>query len=382
MIDACYVVVGCGIFGSVVAERLAVAGKPVLVIDKRKMIGGNSASHMDRATGIECHTYGSHIFHTSNEEVFRYMLRFTKFTNYRHHVAIRTGGHIYFMPINLNTLCEFFDRDFTPSEAAEFLTNEIAQANITKPSNLEEKAISLIGEKIYRAFIYGYTKKQWGKPPVELPESIITRLPVRLTFNTDYFNDPYQGIPLDGYNTMFHRMLTHENITLMLGTDYFKLKPELPESAVVIYTGMIDEFFDYCFGPLSWRSLKFEYETLNLKDYQGISVMNYGDESTPFTRIHEFKHYHPERSVFSSGKTIICREYPDAYAPGKEAYYPINDTRNMQILTKYQELAKTFPNVVFGGRLGCYQYWDMDKAVKAALDCASSILKCQTGVIK
>ena len=377
MIDTRYVVVGCGIFGSVVAERLASAGNPVLVIDKRKTVGGNSASHIDRETGIECHTYSSHIFHTFDEEVYHYMLRFTEFTTYRHHVAIRTGGRVYFMPINLKTLCDFFCRDFTPGEADVFLADEISRANIVNPLNLEEKAISLVGEKIYRTFFYGYTKKQWGKPPAELPASIITRLPFRLNFNTDYFNDPYQGIPLDGYDAMFRRMLTHENITLMLDTDYFKLKRELPESAVVIYTGMIDEFFDYSFGPLSWRSLRFEYETLNMKDYQGISVMNYGDESVPFTRIHEFKHYHPERSVFSSGRTVICREYPDAYAPGKEAYYPVNDTKNRQILAKYRDLAKKIPNVVFGGRLGCCQYWDMDKAVRAALDCASGILKRQ-----
>ena len=211
-----------------------------------------------------------------------------------------------------------------------------------------------------------------------MPESIITRLPVRLNFNTDYFNDPYQGIPLDGYNAMFHRMLKHKNITLMLETDYFKLKSELPESTVIIYTGKIDEFFDYSLGLLSWRSLKFEYETLNMKDYQGISVMNYGDESVPFTRIHEFKHYHPERMVFSSRWTVICREYPDAYVPGREAYYPVNDTKNKRIFTEYQNLAKRFPNVIFGGRLGCYQYWDMDKAVRAALDCASEIIKHQT----
>lgn len=379
MINAHFVVVGCGIFGSVVAERLASAGNHVLVIDKRKTVGGNSASHIDLETGIECHSYGSHIFHTSDEEVYRYMLRFTEFTTYRHHVAIKTGGHVYFMPINLKTLCDFFGRDFTPCEANEFLRGEIARANITNPTNLEEKAVSLIGEKLYRAFICGYTRKQWGKSPKELPESIITRLPVRLNFNTDYFNDSYQGIPLEGYDAMFRRMLSHENITLKLKTDFFQLKPELPESAVVIYTGMIDEFFDYCFGPLTWRSLKFEYEVLNRKDYQGISVMNYGDESVPFTRIHEFKHYHPERSVFSSEWTVICREYPDEYAPGKEAYYPVNDARNKQILAKYRNLAKEFPNVVFGGRLGCYQYWDMDKTVRAALDCASGILNRQAG---
>lgn len=380
MIETNFIVVGCGIFGSVVAERLASAGHHVLVIDKRKSVGGNSASHMDVETGIECHTYGSHIFHTSDEAVYRYMLRFTEFTPYRHHVAIRTGGRVYFMPVNLKTLCDFFDRDFTPDEAQRFLSDEIARAGIERPSNLEEKAISLIGERLYRTFIRGYTRKQWGKSPKELPESIITRLPVRLNYNTDYFNDPYQGIPLDGYDAMFRRILKHENITLKLETDYFDLRSEIPSSAYVVYTGMIDEFFDYSLGRLSWRSLKFEYETVNTRDYQGISVMNYGDESVPYTRIHEFKHYHPEREAFSSPRTVICREYPDAYAPGKEAYYPVNDAENKRLLAEYRKLAGNNPNVIFGGRLGCYQYWDMDKAVRAALDCAEGMLKHQIGV--
>lgn len=377
MIDADYVVVGCGIFGAVVAERLASAGKHVLVIDKRTTVGGNSASHPDPATGIECHTYGSHIFHTSDGEVWRYMLRFTAFTPYRHHVAIRTGGRVYFMPINLKTLCDFFGRDFSPDEAREFLIGEIARAGITSPSNLEEKAISLVGERLYEAFIRGYTRKQWGKSPKNLPESIITRLPVRLNFNMDYFSDPYQGIPLDGYDRMFRRILSHENITLRLNTDYFDLKAELPSAMTVVYTGMIDEFFEYRLGPLAWRSLRFEYETLDTPDFQGVSVMNYGDETVPFTRIHEFKHYHPERSVFSSARTVICREYPDAYAPGKEAYYPVNDAHSKKLLAEYRKLAESSPDVVFGGRLGCYQYWDMDKAVRAALDCASDLLRRQ-----
>ena len=374
MTDVHYVVVGCGIFGSVVAERLASAGKHVLVVEKRKTVGGNSASHIDPETGIECHTYGSHIFHTSDEEVWNYMHRFTTFTSYRHHVAIRSGGRTYFMPINLKTLCDFFERDFTPDEAKEFLSGEIARAGISAPANLEEKAISLIGERLYQAFIYGYTRKQWGKSPKELPESIITRLPVRLNFNTDYFNDPYQGVPLAGYDKMFLRMLSHENITLKLNTNFFDLKAKLPQSAYIVYTGMIDEFFEYSLGPLSWRSLKFEYNHLNTRDFQGISVMNYGDETVPYTRIHEFKHYHPERDVFNSGRTIICREYPDVYAPGKDAYYPVNDAKNKRLLQEYQSLAKRNPNIIFGGRLGCYQYWDMDKAVRAALDCAKNIL--------
>ena len=374
MIDNRIIVAGCGIFGTVVAERLASAGHRVLVIDKRKTVGGNSASHIDPDTGIECHTYGSHIFHTSDEEVYRYMLRFTEFTPYRHRVTIRTGGRTYFMPINLKTLCDFFGRDFTPDEAKRFLADEIAKAGIASPSNLEEKAVSLIGERLYRAFVYGYTKKQWGTDPTALPESIITRLPVRLNFNTDYFSDPHQGIPLDGYDRMFRRMLDHPNIELRLNTDYFDLRSELAPSATVVYTGMIDEFFGYRLGPLSWRSLKFEQETLDTGDFQGISVMNYGDESVPFTRIHEFKHYHPERPVYRSPRTVICREYPDAYAPGKEAYYPVNDAKSRALLAEYRKLAESCPNVVFGGRLGCYQYWDMDKAVRAALDCAGGLL--------
>lgn len=379
MIESQYIVVGCGIFGTVVAERLASAGKHVLVIDKRKTVGGNSASHLDKETNIECHTYGSHIFHTSDEEVYRYMLRFTQLTPYRHHVAIRTSGHVYFMPVNLKTLCDFFKHDFTPDEARRFLTKEIAEAKINAPSNLEEKAVSLIGVRLYETFIRGYTKKQWGKDPKELPESIITRLPVRLNYNTDYFNDPYQGIPFDGYDKMFHRMLSNKNITLKLDTNFFDLKAELSPSARIVYTGMIDEFFEYCLGPLSWRSLKFEYESLNTRDFQGISVMNYGDESVPYTRIHEFKHYHPERDVFNSNRTVICREYPDDYTSGKEAYYPVDDTKNKRLLTEYQKLAECNPNIVFGGRLGCYQYWDMDKAVRAALDCSSRILTKRIG---
>ena len=376
MTDSRIIVAGCGVFGSVVAERLASAGYRVLVIDKRPTVGGNSASRIDPATGIECHTYGSHIFHTSDEEVYRYLLRFTEFTPYRHHVAIRTGGRVYFMPMNLKTLCDFFGRDFTPDEAKAFLDEEIRKSGIDNPSNLEEKAVSLIGEKLYRTFIYGYTKKQWGKSPSELPESIITRLPVRLNFNTDYFNDPHQGVPLDGYDRMFRRILEHPNIELRLNTDFFDLRPEIPSSTPVVYTGMIDEFFGYRLGPLSWRSLKFEWETLDTSDFQGIAVMNYGDESVPYTRIHEFKHYHPERrDVFASGRTVICREYPDAYAPGKEAYYPVNDAKNKALLAEYRKLAETCPNVVFGGRLGCYQYWDMDRAVRAALDCAADILR-------
>lgn len=380
MIDTRYIVVGCGVFGAVVAERLASSGNRVLVIDKRKTVGGNSASHMDTETGIECHTYGSHIFHTSDEEVWRYMLRFTAFTPYRHRVTIQTGGRVYFMPINLKTLCDFFGRDFTPAEARRFLAEEIGRANISSPSNLEEKAISLVGGRLYGAFIRGYTEKHWGRSAKELPESIITRLPVRMNFNVDYFDDPFQGIPLEGYDAMFRRILSHENITLRLGTEYAALKPEIPPDAMVVYTGMIDEFFGFSLGPLSWRSLKFEYETMETNDFQGISVMNYGDRDVPWTRIHEFKHYHPERSVFSSGRTVICREYPDAYAPGKEAYYPVNDVKSRKLFAEYRSLAaETCPNIIFGGRLGCYQFWDMDKAVRGALDCASDILKRQKG---
>lgn len=366
-----YLVVGSGFSGAVIAERIAsVLNEKILVIDKRPFAGGNSASSVDPETGIECHMYGSHIFHTSDPCVWDYINQFSGFTSYRHKVLIRCGGKVYFMPINLKTLNEFYHCDLSPAKARELMQNEIRNASINDPKNLEEKAISLIGESLYRTFIAGYTQKQWGRSPKELPSNIITRLPVRTSFNTDYFNDVYQGVPKDGYFTLFKNLLHHPNIEVRLNTDFAEIKSSIPESCKIIYTGMIDEFFNHSLGALEWRSLDFEWETLKVSDFQGTSVMNYGDVDVPYTRIHEFKHYHPERKVpFESKQTVICREYPREYSSGKEAYYPVNSTRNQKLLAEYQRLAESTPNVIFSGRLGNYCYWDMDKAIAAALNC-------------
>lgn len=364
-----YLVVGAGFSGGVIAERIAsVRKEKVLLIDKRATVGGNSYSAVDVSTGIECHTYGSHIFHTSERKVWNYIRPFADFTSYRHKVMIRCGGKCYFMPINLKTLDDFYQLDLSPQQAEKLIAEEIAKSGISAPRNLEEKAISLIGRPLYKTFISGYTHKQWGQKPALLPAEIITRLPVRTNFNTDYFNDPWQGVPVEGYGKLFCKLLENPLIEVKLNTDFRAIRSELPADCKIIYTGMIDEFFDHSLGKLEWRSLRFEWETLPLQDFQGTTVVNYGDEEVPYTRIHEFKHYHPERqAVFDSKRTIICREYPQNYQAGKEAYYPVNNEPNQRRFAEYQELANKNPNVIFCGRLGCYQYWDMDKAVLSAL---------------
>ena len=375
MFNTKYVVVGAGIFGSVIAERIAsVLNESVTVIEKRSHVGGNCYSEIDSETGIECHRYGSHIFHTSSETVWEYITKFGTFTNYRHKVLAVSGGKVYFMPINLKTLCDVHQCFITPSEAQKLLSVERSDPALAK--NLEEKSIALIGKDLYEKFIRGYTEKQWEKKPRELPADIISRLPIRTNFNTDYFNDPYQGVPKDGYFMLFENLLSNSRIKVLLDTDYCAIRDEIPSDATIVYTGMIDEFFDYRFGTLEWRSLRFEWETLEQADFQGTTVVNYTDADIPYTRIHEFKHYHPERhEPYESNKTVICKEYSQTWNRGMEAYYPVNTDRNQVLLKQYQELAQKNPNVVFGGRLGCYRYWDMDKAVLAALNCFETQIK-------
>ena len=243
------------------------------------------------------------------------------------------------------------------------------------PRNMEEKAISLIGPVLYELFIKGYSTKQWNRPPSELSPDIITRLPVRMTYNTEYFNSVHQGIPSDGYDAMFRKMAETPGIRLLLNTAFPEIASQLPRDCMIVYTGMIDEFFDYCFGALEWRSLRFEKETLPVPDYQGTTVMNYGDETIPYTRIHEFKHYHPEwKQAFHANRTIIFREYPMEWRPGLEAFYPVNNERNNAILLQYRRLAEAHPNILFCGRLGAYQYWDMDKAVAVSLKSFESFI--------
>ena len=364
-----FLVVGAGFSGSVIAERIASQlNERVVVIDSRNHPGGNSYSDSDAASGIECHRYGSHIFHTSFDKVWTYINQFTQFNHYQHKVLTTYQGHVYQMPINLKTVNDFYGLNLKPFEAQQFIQEEAGKAGISNPRNLEEKAISLIGEKLYAAFIRGYTRKQWERDPKDLPPEIITRLPVRSNYNADYFKDPFQGIPLNGYGALFRNLLSHPKIDLRLGVDYFEIRDRIPSSCTIIYTGMADPFFDYCYGPLEWRSLRFEWESKDLQDWQGTAVMNYADADVPYTRIHEFKHYHPEREeVFASGKTVICREYSQTYTPGKEAYYPVNNAENNRRYAQYLERAALMPNVILAGRLGNYRYWDMDKAINNSL---------------
>ena len=372
--DYHFCVVGAGLTGLVYAERIASQLKqPVLLVDKRGKLGGNSSATIDKETGIEIHDYGSHIFHTDNEAAWNYVNRFTTFNSYRHHVLIHTNGHVYFMPINLKTIQEVAGKAFTPTEAQDWIASGITKTD--NPRNLEEKAVSLIGPVLYNIFIKGYTAKQWGRPPSELPPDIITRLPVRMTYETEYFNSIHQGIPSSGYDAMFRKMAETPGIELRLNTAFTEIAAQLPKDCVIIYTGMIDEFFGYCFGALEWRSLRFEKETVPVRDYQGTTVMNYGDETVSYTRIHEFKHYHPEwKQAFNADKTVIFREYPMDWKPGLDAFYPVNDERNHSLLLKYQHLAENHPNILFRGRLGEYQYWDMDKAVAMSLQGFESLV--------
>lgn len=364
-----YLVVGAGFFGSVVAERIARdLGARVMVIDKRGHIGGNSYSSPDPETGIECHRYGSHIFHTSNRGVWDYLARFTDFNGYRHKVLTRYRDKTYIMPINLSTVNALYNLDLTPAQAAAFVREEAAREGISAPANLEEKAISLVGRPLYEAFIRGYTIKQWQTDPRDLPESIITRLPVRSSHHYDYFDDRWQGIPWDGYGALFGRMLDHPQIEVRLDTDYFDLRDRIPPECTVIYTGPIDRYFDYRFGVLGWRTLRFEQEVAPTGDFQGTAVVNYADPETPFTRVHEFRHYHPERSGYPADRSVIYREYSLPCGREEDPYYPINTACDRDMYQLYRQAAELLPNTLFGARMGTYRYLDMDKVIEQALD--------------
>lgn len=363
-----YLVVGSGLFGSVVAERIAAdLGEKVMVLDKRSHPGGNCHSEIDPETGIECHCYGSHIFHTSDAGVWEYLNGFSSFNSYRHKVLSTLGERVYQMPINLATIEAFYGRRLTPAEARALVLSEVAREGIVSPANLEEKAVSLIGRPLYQALIRGYTIKQWETDPLELPADIITRLPVRYDYRADYFNDVWQGIPLEGYRAIFKRMLQHPNIELRLGTDYLAVREQVPADCLVIFTGPIDRFFDYRFGELGWRTLRFEKEVFRTGDYQGTAVMNYADAAVPFTRIHEFRHYHEERS-YPDDLTVIYREYSTGANAAADPYYPVNRSSDQKLLQLYQEEAGKRSGVLFGGRLGSYRYLDMDKAIAEALN--------------
>jgi UDP-galactopyranose mutase len=363
-----YLVVGAGIFGSVLAERIANdLDAKVLVIDKRTHIGGNCYSQLDKETGIEIHKYGTHIFHTSSKVVWDYINQFTEFNNYHHQVLTTHKNKVFQMPINLETINAFYNLNLKPFEAKVFLKKEVEKENIKSPQNLEEKAISMIGRPLYEAFIKGYTIKQWGRDPKELPPDIIARLPVRYNYREDYFIDArWQGIPVEGYTKLFERLLESPNIHVELNCDYFERRNDFKIKHLTIYTGPIDRYFGYAHGKLEWRTVMFEKKTVEVEDYQGTSVMNYSDLDVTYTRIHEFKHLHPERKS-SNLKTVLFYE-TTGYDP-ESPYYPINTAENKKILQNYKNLARDEHGVIIGGRLGDYAYYDMDKAILAALNC-------------
>ena len=366
------VVVGSGFYGLTVAERCAVEhGLKVLVIDRRTHIGGNAYSEAEPTTGIEVHRYGAHLFHTSNERVWDYVNRFTRFTDYQHRVYTTVRGEVYPMPINLGTINQFFRASHGPEQARALIQEQAGELAGADPQNLNDKGVQLIGRPLYEAFIKGYTAKQWQTDPKDLPAGIISRLPVRYTYNNRYFNDTYEGLPVDGYTAWLERMADHPNIEVRLGTDFFDTTQPVNKAAVVgqvpvVYTGPVDRYFDYAEGELSWRTLDFEEEVLDVGDFQGTSVMNYGDEDVPYTRIHEFRHFHPERD-YPLDRTVIMREYSRFAQRGDEPYYPVNTAEDRERLLRYRDLGKGEDGVVFGGRLGTYKYLDMHMAIGAAL---------------
>jgi UDP-galactopyranose mutase len=365
------VIAGAGLFGLTVAERSArELGLRVLVVERRDHIGGNAYSETEATTGIEVHRYGSHIFHTSNRRVWDYVHRFTAFTPYRHRVFSIFKGRVYPMPINLGTICEYFGRAFSPDQARALIAEQAAE--VTDPANLEEKAISLIGRPLYEALIRGYTTKQWQTAPRDLPPEIITRLPVRYTFDDRYFDDTYQGLPVDGYTAWLERMADHPRIEVRLDTDFFDLGTA--GAVPVVYTGPLDRYFNAEEGPLTWRTLDFEREVVPTGDFQGTAVTNYADEDIPYTRVHEFRHFHPERG-YPADRTVIMREYSRFADAGDEPYYPVGTAEDRARLRRYRDRARAERGVFFGGRLGTYKYLDMHTAIASALTLVDNRLR-------
>ncbi len=354
-----YLIVGAGLFGSVFAHEAKKRGKTCLVIDKRDHIGGNV--YCEDRNGIHVHKYGAHIFHTSKKEIWDYINQFAEFNNYINSPIAVYKDELYNLPFNMNTFSKLWGIR-TPQEAQEKIAEQIAELHITEPKNLEEQALSLVGRDVYEKLIKGYTEKQWGRPCTELPAFIIKRLPLRFVYDNNYFNDRYQGIPIGGYTKIIEKML--EGIEVKLETDYFDfIKGQEDAAEKTIFTGMIDEFYRYQLGTLEYRTVRFETEELECENYQGNAVVNYTDRDVPYTRIIEHKHFE-----FGKQKTtVISREYSSEWKPGIEPYYPINDEKNNSLFEKYRELAQKETRVIFGGRLGNYKYYDMDKVIEAAL---------------
>jgi UDP-galactopyranose mutase len=371
------VVVGSGFFGLTIAERCAdELGLNVLVLERRHHLGGNAYSERDPETNVEVHKYGAHLFHTSNERVWEYVNRFTSFTDYRHRVFGKYQGQIYSLPMNLALINQFFGKSHTPAEARELIASQAAEIDGDKVTNLEEKAISLIGRPLYEAFIKGYTAKQWQTDPRELSADIITRLPVRYTFENGWFSDTHEGLPTDGYTAWLTKMADHPRIEVRLDVDFFDVRDEYVGKVPVVYTGPVDEYFGHSEGRLSWRTVDLRESVEDVDDFQGTGVVNYNDQEVPFTRIIEFKHFHPERAkTHLPGKTVIVHEYSRFAEPGDEPYYPVNTAEDRAKLLKYRDLAKAEPMVLFGGRLGTYQYLDMHMAIGSALSMFDNTLR-------
>ena len=366
-----YLVVGAGLFGAVFAHEMALAGKRCLVIDKRSHIGGNV--YTENVDGIQVHRYGAHIFHTSDKEVWDYVNKLTEFNNYINSPVAVYKNELYNLPFNMNTFSQLWGIR-RPQEVKEKIASQIADLHITEPKNLEEQALSLVGPDVYEKLIRGYTEKQWGRDCKELPAFIIKRLPLRFTYDNNYFNDRYQGIPIGGYTQMVEKLL--EDVDVMTDTDFFEYrKGHADQFKKVVYTGMIDEYFDYQFGHLQYRTVRFDTERIEEENYQGNAVVNYTQREVPYTRVIEHKHFAPEEERKNpKDYTIISREYSEEWGPGSEPYYPVNDEKNGALYEKYRELAEKEENVIFGGRLGLYRYYDMDKVIRAALDASEKEL--------
>lgn len=367
-----FVIVGAGVFGATVAERLASAGKKVLVIDRRSHLAGNIYSYTDKETGIEVHKYGSHIFHTEYNDVWEYINRFTDFNEYVHTVNTRHEGKLYPMPINLDTINLLYGTDMGAEEAERFVDEkakrDAERLGIKEPRNFEEKGISLVGEKLYDAFLKNYTEKQWNMSAKNLSAEILKRIPVRFSHDNRYFMTArHQGIPVEGYTRMVEKMLDNENTDVKLGVDFKDIKDDLSEETKIIYCGQVDELLDYELGVLPWRSLRFEEE--KTENGLGEAVINEADKDVPYTRAHDYKYYQIHQpEVISQKMSIVAREYPANFEKGGEAYYPVDSEESRELYDKYVELCKEkYPNMILGGRLGAYEYWDMDKAILNAL---------------
>lgn len=370
-----YLIVGAGLFGSIFAYEANKRGKKCLVIDKRSHIGGNI--YTSKIEGINVHQYGAHIFHTDDKKIWDYVNQFAEFNRYTNSPIAIYKNELYNMPFNMNTFNKMWGI-VTPSEAKEKIQQQIKEAGIIEPQNLEEQAISLVGRDIYEKLVKGYTEKQWGRRATELPSFIIKRLPIRFTYDNNYFNDRYQGIPIGGYTQIIEKMLN--GIEVRLNTDFFKQRDKLSAIAnKIVFTGMIDEYYDYCYGELEYRSLRFETEILDCDNYQGNAVVNYTEYEVPYTRIIEHKHFEfgcQNNQNCSSNKvntkTVITREYPALWQRGDEPYYPMNDDKNNELFAKYKAIADTEDKVIFGGRLGMYKYFDMHNIVAEALKCVEN----------